>query len=66
MEPISTFTSINFIERELIKRNDINIIWSRDTKDDSRFKLIDFGLAHKFAKNKEVRMTALIKVADFR
>jgi hypothetical protein len=48
MEPISTFTSINFIERELIKRNDINIIWSRDYY--IKYMANDRDLK-KFAKN---------------
>jgi hypothetical protein len=48
MEPISTFTSINFIERELIKRNDLNIIWSRDHY--IKYMANDRDLK-KFAKN---------------
>lgn len=51
------FKAVAHIHSKGIAHRDIkpeNIIWARDNKDDSRFKLIDFGLAQKFAKNKEV------------
>jgi calcium-dependent protein kinase len=47
------FKAVSHIHSKGIAHRDIkpeNIIWSRDKGDDSRFKLIDFGLAHKFAK----------------
>lgn len=47
------FKAVAHIHSKGIAHRDIkpeNIIWSRDKGDDSRFKLIDFGLAHKFAK----------------
>lgn len=50
------FKAISHIHSKGIAHRDIkpeNIIWSRE-KDENRFKLIDFGLAHKFAKQKEV------------
>jgi serine/threonine protein kinase len=46
------FKSVAHIHSKGIAHRDIkpeNIIWSRD-KDDAHFKLIDFGLAHKFVK----------------
>jgi calcium-dependent protein kinase len=50
------FKAISHIHSKGIAHRDIkpeNIIWERE-KEDSKFKLIDFGLAQKFAKQKEV------------
>jgi calcium-dependent protein kinase len=57
------FKAVAHIHSKGIAHRDIkpeNIIWARDTKDDSRFKLIDFGLAQKFAKNKEVQTGMIV------
>jgi calcium-dependent protein kinase len=57
------FKAVAHIHSKGIAHRDIkpeNIIWSRDPKDECRFKLIDFGLAHKFAKNKEVQTGMIV------
>jgi hypothetical protein len=51
MDPIKTETSINFIERELIKRQDLNILWTRPTDSVSFIKYMSSERdLSKFAK----------------
>jgi calcium-dependent protein kinase len=56
------FKAVAHIHSKGIAHRDIkpeNIIWSKD-KDDVHFKLIDFGLAHKFVKKSKISTGMII------
>ena len=57
------FKAVSHIHSKGIAHRDIkpeNIIWSREGKDEHHFKLIDFGLAHKFVKQSQQVSTGMI------